>query len=391
MSHRRVVNAQLGIVALAATIVFVAAVSASSVAAQETLAASKRARIDSMVAQYMQSRHIPGASVAVAQGGRVVYAHAYGFADLENHVPASTNTRFQSASTLKVITATAVLRLAEQQRLDLDAPIERYCDAFASKPTTVTARLLLLHQGGIRPSTGADVFNRAHFATARDVVARFAGDSLVARPGTREVYSNEGYVLLACAIEGVTRKTYAEAIDELVLRPAGMRSTVVDDYYSIIPDRSRSYIVRTADNTKFWEGLWTPAHLSAIRLDIPANADQVDASWEWGAGNYLTTPGDLVRLAIALQSGAILSDSTARTMFANHPTSGGTGGRGYGWATGSLDGEASPRMIGSNWTGSSGVLLLPGRKIAVALSSNIEFEQPASLMNDIARIMTGAK
>lgn len=352
-----------------------------------TLALTKRARIDSMVTAYMRARHIPGASVAIAEDGRVAYARAYGFADLENHVPATTSTRFQSASTLKLVTAAAILRLAEQHRMDLDAPIDRYCDVFPRKPARVTARLLLVHQGGIRPTNGADVFNRSHFATAREAVARFADDALVAAPGTREVYSNEGYVLLACAIEGVMKQSYRDAVDELVLKPAGMHSTVVDDYYSVIPDRSRSYIVRTADNTKLWDGLWTPAHLSAIQLDTPANADQVDASWEWGAGNYLTTPGDLVRLTIALQAETVISDSMARAMFANHPTAAGTGGRGYGWASGSLDGEASPRMVGSNWTGSSGVIVIPGRRIAVALSSNIEFEQPASLLNDIARIV----
>jgi CubicO group peptidase (beta-lactamase class C family) len=364
------------------------AFSAATLYGQATLSATQRRQVDSAMTQYLRDHHVPGASVAIGLGGRIVYAHGYGMADLEHAVPVTPGTRFQSASTLKAITAAAVLVLADSRRLDLDAPIQRYCPAFPEKPRTITARLLLAHQGGIRPSRGSDVFNHDHLATVNEAVARFAADTLIAEPGMREVYSNEGYVLLACAIEGASGRPYTAFVHDAVLAPAGMTSTVVDDFYAVIPDRSRSYIVRTADNTRMWQGLWTPAHLAATTIDQPANADAADPSWGYGAGNYLTTPTDLVRLAIAWRASGLMSDSLRAQALVNHPTrDGAAAGRPWGWLLGSIDGVASPRVIGSNWTGSSAIVTVPAWGVDVAVSSNLEFEQPAALLESIARLV----
>jgi serine beta-lactamase-like protein LACTB len=382
-------NMRRALVVLAVTAPFIGA--APSGAQQPALSVIQRQKIDSAIARYMHDRHVPGASVAIGLAGSVAYAKAYGLADLEHNVPVSTRTRFQSASTLKAITATAALILAERGRLNLDAPIQESCRTFPPKRWPVTPRLLFLHQGGIRPSRGADVFNRTHFPTVSDVVKRFADDTLVAEPGTREVYSNEGFTLLACAIEGASGRTYADFVRDAVLTPSGMESTTVDDVYAIVPDRARSYIVRTAENTRMWEGLWTPSHLAATQLDTPANADAVDPSWGWGAGNYLTTPTDLVRLTIALRGSTLLSDSTRMQMFTGHPTRDGKVGRGYGWVLATIEGVPSPRLVGSNWTGSSAIVMVPAWDLSVALSSNLEFEQPTALLNDIARIVRGLR
>jgi serine beta-lactamase-like protein LACTB, mitochondrial len=355
-----------------------------------SLSSRQQRRIDSAVTAYMSQRHVPGASVAVSIDGRLAYAQGYGMADIEHAVRVTPRTRFQGASTLKTLTATAVLQLVAARRIDLDAPIQRYCSAFPIKQWPVSARELLGHQGGVRPSRGADVFNRTHYAAVNDVVLHLAGDSLVAEPGTRIVYSNEGYALLACAIEGASGKSYQDYLRESVLTPAGMSSTVEDDFYALIPDRSRSYIVRTPENTKLWEGLWTPAHLAATKLNEPAMADPVDESWEPGAGNYLTTPTDLVRFAIALQSGLLISDSLRAQEFTNQPLrDGAPSGRGWAWLFSTVDAAPAVQLIGSNWTGSSAIMIVPSWNVAVALSSNLEFEQPAGLIADLARIASG--
>jgi len=344
-------------------------------------------QVDSVVTAYMARSHAPGVSVAVSVGDQIAYAQGYGLADIEHRVRVSPATKFQGASTLKTITATAVLQLVAAHRLDLDAPIQNYCREYPVKQWPITARQLLGHQGGVRPSRGADVFNRTHYATVNDVIRNLAADSLVAEPGTRVVYTNEGFGLLACAIEGASGKSYAAYLRDALLTPAGMTGTVEDEFYALVSDRSRSYIVRTEANTKQWQGLWTPAHLASTKLNVPAMADPVDESWEPGAGNYLTTPSDLVRFAVALQSGKLLGDSLRALEFANQPLRDGTpSGRGWGWLLGSIDGTAAPRVIGSNWTGSSAVMMVPAWNVVVALSSNLEFEQPGDVVAALARI-----
>ncbi len=227
-------------------------------------------RVEAAIREYQARGHIPAVSAAIARNGKLIWARSFGYADLENRVRATELTVFPTASVLKTITAVAVLQLSERGRLDLDAPIQSYCPAFPPKRWPVTARLLLLHQAGVRASSGKDVFNREHFSSVGHAVRRFADDSLRFEPGSAVLYSNEGYVLLACAIEGASGESYDAWLHRAILGPAGMRNTFPEDVYRVMPHLARSYLVRTAENTRMWEGLWTPAHLAATTLDVPA-------------------------------------------------------------------------------------------------------------------------
>src|SRR5690348_13067407 len=115
-----------------------------------------RAATDRLVRAYMRDQHVPGVSVAVVANGRIAYARGYGWANLEDSVPVTPRTRFPSASTAKLLTATAILQLTRQGTLALGDSIETRCPAYPRKRWPVTIGRLLVHQGGIRPSTGAD-------------------------------------------------------------------------------------------------------------------------------------------------------------------------------------------------------------------------------------------
>jgi CubicO group peptidase (beta-lactamase class C family) len=200
------------------------------------------------------------------------------------------------------------------------------------------------------------------------------------------VYSNAGYTLLACAIEGATGQPYDSALARLVLRPAAMRSVRDDNVFQVVPDRTRYYVVRTAANTEQWRGLWTEAHLSATPLDRPANADPVDPSWAIGAGSYLGTPSDLVRFGLALIEGSLLQGAYRDSAFAPAPltvTGLPTGRALGGWVLDSAGGGV-PRLLGSTWNGSFGVAVDSASGGVVAIASNIEFDQPTQL---IARVL----
>ncbi len=89
-------------------------------------------------------------AAAVAEAGELRFAAGYGYADVENEVEATPETVYRYASVSKPITATAALLLSERGRLDLDAPVWRYCAAYPVKPWPVSSRQLLCHQGGVR-------------------------------------------------------------------------------------------------------------------------------------------------------------------------------------------------------------------------------------------------
>src|SRR5262245_11913787 len=115
----------------------------------ETSAGSPTSRsIEALVQEQIRIYKIPGLAIAVTLENRIVFSGSYGWADLEGGVRVTPRTLFRIGSITKPITATAAMLLAEQRRLDLDLPVERYCVSFPHKPWPVTTRDLLGHLGG---------------------------------------------------------------------------------------------------------------------------------------------------------------------------------------------------------------------------------------------------
>lgn len=163
-----------------------------------------------------EERKIPGVSAAVAIDGRVVWSEGFGWADLEQRIPVSPLTRFRIGSVSKTFAAVAAAALVEQDRLDLDAPIQRYVPYFPEKRWTVTARQLAGHMAGIRHYRDADFFGllagAPHFANVREGLAIFSNDPLEFEPGTQSAYSSYGFNLLSAVVEGAAGRPYLDVI-----------------------------------------------------------------------------------------------------------------------------------------------------------------------------------
>ena len=129
-------------------IVFVAC---DAVAEDAKFSPEKRAQIEAAVSKFMAAKHIPGVSVAVVENGQFVWSSGFGMADLENFVPATSSTLYRLASISKPLTAVAAMQLYESGKLDLDAPVQKYCRAFPQKDTPIWTRQVMGHLGGIRP------------------------------------------------------------------------------------------------------------------------------------------------------------------------------------------------------------------------------------------------
>src|SRR5881227_1817468 len=170
-------------------------------AQQKDLLMDKRAAIENAVASFMSANGIPGLSAAVVLEGEPRWSQGFGMADLEDFSPATSSTLFRLGSISKPISATAILQLWEHGKLDLDAPVQKYCPAFPQKEWPITARELLGHLGGIRyyrvPETpysesqsDPEVGNTHHFENGIEGGLKFfANDPLVAQPGTHSNYS----------------------------------------------------------------------------------------------------------------------------------------------------------------------------------------------------------
>ena len=294
----------------------------------------------------------PGMSVAVAIDGKVVWAEGFGLADLEQCVPITPKTKFRIGSTSKPLTSTGAALLYDENRLDLDAPIQRYVPGFPAKGFPITTRQLLGHLGGIRGYTAADgdKENIEPYHSVSESLKRFKDDPLVAPPGTKWQYSAYGYVLASAAIEGASGQDFLSFMHDKIFQPLGMNDTLADENDRVIPNRSRSYQV-AADGTY-------------------RNSPYADLSYKWAAGGFLSTAIDLVRFGSALLHPGFLRETTLTMVFSPQDISGGTKTKyGLGWEI-HEGGDGGPErrfQHSGGVAGSSSFLIIyPDQKVVIA-------------------------
>src|SRR5215471_20819604 len=97
---------------------------------QQTLPPAIYGQVDRLAAEEMASLHEPSLSISIVNHGQLIFAKGYGVSDVENNVPATPDTVYRIASLSKSLTATAAMQLVEEHRLDLDAPVQKYCPVF---------------------------------------------------------------------------------------------------------------------------------------------------------------------------------------------------------------------------------------------------------------------
>ncbi|HTS66505.1 MAG TPA: serine hydrolase domain-containing protein [Candidatus Acidoferrales bacterium] len=270
-------------------------------AALSATPAAPDAALDRIVNEAMRTQQIPAVTVAMMRADRIIYSRGFGVADLENSVPATPETLIRTASIAKPISAVAAMTLFESGRLDLDAPVQRYCAPFPPKQWPITTRELLSHTSGIRHYNPGEMESTRHYRWMADGFAIFAADPLLFRPGTGYQYSTYGYTVVGCAIEGAAAQRFQDYLAAHVLAPAGMTHTIVDDVLDVVPHRARGYQKING---------------------VVKNASLMDSSYKIPGGGYVSTAEDLVRFAQALLDGKLLKPATLAQMWTPTAVSG---------------------------------------------------------------------
>jgi len=308
-----------------------------------------RAMLDQVLQLY------PGTAVAVVVGDDIVWSTAFGFADVERHRPVSRATQFRVYEVAMPLTATIMARLADEGRLDLDAPIQRYVPGVQDGGFPVTVRALAAHVSGARDFSDEEEAP-VPCSGARDAVRRLPPQLFVRPPGLGHTMSRPGYLLLSAALESASGKPFGDLLAETIAGPAGMSSTMVDDPRRFLPGR-----------TLFYERGW---------FGLLRSAREVDTSCRWGAGGLLSTTGDLARFGAALLRGEILRLETLEAMFTAQKTRTGAGtGYGLGWH---VETDARGRRVlwhgGRGVGGRAAIVLVPHARLVAVMLSNIEGE-----------------
>ncbi len=169
---------------------------------------------------------VPGLSIALVDDQEVVWAQGFGYADEARKLPASTQTLYGIGSISKLFTATAVMQLIEQGRIDLDAPVSQYLPEFSMRTRytgsgPITARNLLTHHAGL-PGDYLKGMWSLHPAPFEQVFPLLRDEYVSYPPDLVFSYSNIGYALLGRLVEKASGQPYASYMQEALLTPLGM-------------------------------------------------------------------------------------------------------------------------------------------------------------------------
>lgn len=186
------------------------------------------------VAQVVATDELVGLAVGIVVDGELVLGEGFGARHVDDGGAIDSRTVFRIGSITKVFTAMTALRLAEQGRIDLDAPAadrlpELHTLVYPTRDARrLTVRDILSHTAGLPRNPDLPPLGPGHAPTRAELMQAIDGLSLVRAPGVGHEYSNLGFVLLGHVIAAATTKPYHDAIDAAILDPLAMQSTVWD-------------------------------------------------------------------------------------------------------------------------------------------------------------------
>lgn len=246
----------------------------------------KQLEIDSFYKKTWPNNSMNG-GILVAKNGQIIYEKYEGFANLRDKTPITADTPIHIASVSKVLTATAILKLANANRIGLDQKVTHYLKEFPYPEVTV--RMLLCHRSGMRnyayfTDRDKNIWDRRNTLTNQDIltIMRTKNIALEHKTGTRFAYCNTNYAMLALIIEKVSKMSYRKAMAEMIFKPLQMRNSFVLDF-----DNDKKKVA--------------PSY-KANRVEI--GIDYLDKVY--GDKNIYSTPRDLLKFERALHSPSFL-------------------------------------------------------------------------------------
>jgi serine beta-lactamase-like protein LACTB len=325
----------------------------------------------------LSEQNLPGLSVAVAAGDEIVWAEGFGWTDIEKKSPVAPDTRFRIGTASTPLTSAAAGLLLEQGRLDLDDPIQKHVPEFPEKEWPVTLRQVMAHVAGVPNDSGDEgaLFGQ-HCDRPVDALQHFAGRSLGFEPGTEFRYSNYGWIVVSAAIEKAADELFLAFMRKRIFEPLGMDDTDADSSIAATADRATSYFPRFAADPRYG----------------PDVMRDLDLSCYAGSSVFVSTPSDMVRFAIAINSGKLLKPETVELLQApQRLKGGGETAYGLGWdlETETLNGTPT-RMVGHDGDVLGGrvasLMTFPDQKIVVSVISNTSYADTNAVALKIAEV-----
>jgi serine beta-lactamase-like protein LACTB len=329
----------------------------------------------------LAEQNLPGVSVAVSVGQDIVWTEGFGWADIDEEMRVTPETRFRIGTASTMLTSAAAGLLLEKGRLRLDEKIQTYVPEFPEKKWPVTLRHVMGHLAGIRSDGGDEgpLFSQ-HCKRPVEAVPAFAEKALLFEPGTKYRFSTYGWILMSAVVEAAAGEPFLTFMSKQVFGPLGMADTVPDDGTADVeprptPGRASSYFPKFAADPRYGPDPMRP----------------LDYSCYAGSSVFLSTASDLVRFAMAMKTGAFLQPATVELLQTSQRLpSGEETGYGLGWdlETVTISGKQTA-LIGHDGDLLAGmaVSLMDFREygIVVAILSNTSYADTFSIGVKVAQ------
>jgi len=303
----------------------------------------------------------PGGVALVVRDGEVLYRKAFGMANLELEVAMNPDNVFRIGSITKQFTACAILKLAEEGKLDLQDDITEYIEDYPTHGYHISIEHLLTHTSGIKSYTGMSKWTgelmKKDFAPA-ELVDFFKNQPMDFAPGEEFRYNNSAYFLLGYIVELLTEMSYADYIDSTFFQPLGMTNSYYGSTSRIIPNRAGGY---------------------AMEGDVYKNASFLSMTQPHGAGALIATVDDLYTWYNAVMHGKVISEESLKMATTSYVLNNGKKtGYGYGWFLGNIQGSPSISHGGGINGYLTASMYLPGEELFVTVFSNCTCTDPGS-------------
>jgi len=307
--------------------------------------------LDARAAQLAAQDKLSGAML-IARKGKIIYSHTWGLADRASKTPVTLNTKFRLGSDNKMFTAVAVLQLVAAGKISLDGKVGDYLPDYPNKEAAekVTVRMLLSHSGGTGDFFGPEFEkNRLKLKHNEDYVALFGNKAPVFEPGTKERYSNFGFVILGSIVQHVSGEDYYDYVRRHIFETAGMTDSGSLPENEAVRGRATGYMWK--------DGAWTP------------NTDTLP--WRgMAAGGGYASARDLLKFAQTLESGKLLPIALK-----DQATHFQTKGKWYGFGF-AINGESGPEHWYGHGGGAPGMnadlRVFPGSGTVIVTLANVD-------------------
>lgn len=344
----------------------------SGVVAQDALwGGALVSKIDSLAAAALAEGPVASLAIAVKKGDDLLLARGYGYADVENDVRATAETVYRIGSITKQFTASSIMQLVEEGRIDLDHLMTEYLPDFPMQGHEVTIRHLLTHTSGIRSYTGLASWRPKMTLdlTDAELVALFENEPFDFEPGAEYRYNNSAFYLLGMIIEKVSGHTYREYLSANIFQPVGLTGSSYCDERPIIRGRAEGYETSNGE-------LVNDAYLS---MNQPG-----------AAGALCSTVIDLLSWTSALRAGRVVTPESYARMTTDHTLNDGSAvGYGFGLGVGSLEGRSTVSHGGGINGFNTMLAHYPDSDLDVVVLSNTSGPHAGRVAEKIARWALG--